>query len=399
MTAPRPIRVVRIIARMNIGGPARHVALLETGLPALGYASWLVHGAPASGEGELPLAPGPGHEVVRVDALSRAIHPGQDLGAFLAIWRVLRRVEPDIVDTHTAKAGALGRVAAALYNLGRGPRRRAAVVHTFHGNVFRGYFGRFGSAVVRSIERALAQVTDRIVAISARQRHDLVEDFRIAPPDRVAMIPLGLDLEALARIPVPDVATARDESRPVTCAFVGRLVAIKQVDLLLRACARVFAVHPRALLLVAGDGESRAELEALTARLGLGDRVRFLGWQTDLAALYAGIDIVALSSINEGTPVAVIEAMAAGRAVLSTAVGGVPDLIDDGRTGRLVPAGDEAALAAALGELIENADLRRRLGIAARSDVLARFGDERLVREMDRLYRDTLASVREGRRR
>jgi len=396
MTAPRPIRVVRIIARMNIGGPARHVALLETELPARGYASWLVHGAPASVEGELPLAPGPGHEIVRVGALSRAVHPGRDLAAFLAIWRVLRRVQPDIVDTHTAKAGALGRVAAAFYNVGRGPGRRAIVVHTFHGNVFRGYFGRAGSALVRAIERTLARLTDRIVAISSRQRDDLVDEFHIAPRDRVVVIPLGLDLDALAAIPAP--AAPADDSRPVTCAFVGRLVAIKQVDLLLRACARAFAVHPRARLLVAGDGESRAELEALAARLGLGDRVRFLGWQTDLAALYAGIDIVALSSINEGTPVAVIEAMAAARAVLSTAVGGVPDLIDDGRTGRLVPPGDEAALAAALGELIANAELRRRLGLAARSDVRTRFGDARLVHEMDRLYRDTLASVREGRR-
>ena len=399
MSAPRPIRVVRIIARMNIGGPARHVAMLETHMPALGYASWLVHGSPAAGEAELPLAPGPGHEVVRVEGLSRAVRVVHDLSAFFAIWRVLRRVQPDVVDTHTAKAGALGRLAAAGYNLGRGRARRAIVVHTFHGNVFRGYFGRTGSALVRAIERTLARLTDRIVAISSSQRDDLVDEFRIARRDRVVVIPLGLDLEALAAMPPPADAAVPDESRPVTCAFVGRLVAIKQVDLLLRACARAFAVHPRARLLVAGDGESRAELEALAARLGLGDRVRFLGWQTDLAALYAGIDIVLLSSISEGTPVAVIEAMAAARAVLATAVGGVPDLIDDGRTGRLVPPGDEAALAAALGELIANADLRRRLGLAARSDVLARFGDTRLVRDMDRLYRDTIASVREGRPR
>jgi glycosyltransferase involved in cell wall biosynthesis len=398
VTVP-PIRVVRIIARMNIGGPARHVALLESHMPALGYASWLVHGSPAAEEGELPLAPGPGHEIVRVGALSRAVRPGQDLAAFREIWRVLRRVEPDVVDTHTAKAGALGRVAASVYNFRRPRQRRAIVIHTFHGSVFRGYFGAIGSAIVRNVERALARLTDRIIAISRRQRDELVDVFRIAPAERVVVIPLGLDLDALAAIAPPVRAGSSDPVRPVTCAFVGRLVAIKQVDLLLRACARAFTEDPRGRLLVAGDGESRAELEALAARLGLGDRVRFVGWQTDLAALYAGIDVVALSSINEGTPVTVIEAMAAGRAVVSTAVGGVPDLIDDGRTGRLVPPGDEVALARALTELIADADLRARLGAAARADVVARFGYARLVADMDRLYRETLASTREGRAR
>jgi glycosyltransferase involved in cell wall biosynthesis len=303
------------------------------------------------------------------------------------------------VDTHTAKAGALGRVAASVYNFRRPRQRRAIVIHTFHGSVFRGYFGAIGSAIVRNVERALARLTDRIIAISRRQREELVEDFRIAPADRVVVIPLGLDLDALAAIEPPVRAGSSDPAGPVTCAFVGRLVAIKQVDLLLRACARAFAEDPRGRLLVAGDGESRAELEALAARLGLGDRVRFAGWQTDLAALYAGIDVVALSSINEGTPVTVIEAMAAGRAVVSTAVGGVPDLIEDGRTGRLVPPGDEVALARALTELIADPDLRARLGAAARADVVARFGYARLVADMDRLYRETLASTREGRAR
>jgi glycosyltransferase involved in cell wall biosynthesis len=390
----RPIRVVRIIARLNIGGPARHVALLERHLPKLGYQSWLVYGTPAAGERELAFEAGPGHTAVRLTSLSRSIRVVADVAALWQIWQVLRRVRPDVVHTHTAKAGALGRVAAAGYNLTRRRARRAVVIHTFHGHVFEGYFRPSVARIVRRVERALARVTDRIIAISPGQRSDLVERFHVAPANRVVVVPLGLDLEPLAGL-------ARDRSRTrstgdadaVVCAFIGRLAPIKHVDLLIRACARAFASESHGRLLVVGDGECRAELEALAAQLGVMDKITFAGWQTDLQALYAGVDLVALSSLNEGTPVALIEAMAAGCAVVATTVGGVPDVVDDRRTGRLVAPGDESALARVLAELIADAEQRARLGAAARAEALARFGYLRLVADVDRVYREALEAA------
>jgi glycosyltransferase involved in cell wall biosynthesis len=391
----RPVRIVRVIARLNIGGPARHVALLERHLPALGYQSWLVHGTPTAGEGELAFEAGPDHAVVRLTSLSRSIRVVADAAALWQIWQMLRRIEPDVVHTHTAKAGALGRMAATCYNLSRPRARRAVLVHTFHGHVFEGYFRPSVGRVVRSVERMLARLTDRIIAISPGQRRDLVERFRIAPASRVVVVPLGLDLEPLARL-ARDRSSQRatGDADAVVCAFIGRLAPVKHVDLLIRACARAFADEPRGRLLVVGDGECRADLEALAARLGLAGKITFAGWQTDLQALYAGVDLVALSSLNEGTPVALIEAMAAGCAVVATAVGGVPDVVDDGRTGRLVAPGDESALAAAIAELIGDVELRARLGAAARAEALARFGYARLVADVDRVYREALEAAR-----
>ena len=305
----RRLRVVRFIARLNIGGPARHVALLQRHLAARGYESTLVTGVPAAGEGELSPdeAAGAPIERVVVPELGRTLRAADDLVAFVRIYRLLRRLEPDIVHTHTAKAGALGRVAASLYNATRRPRRRAVVVHTFHGHVLRGYFGPVANRAVRAAERALARVSDRIVAISSTQRRDLIEVFRIAPARKVVVVPLGLDLDALHGAP-NRVESLRSEAGfpddAIVCGFVGRLVPIKHVDLLIRAFAEVRRRQPRARLLVVGDGECRADLERLVGDLNLTGVVFFAGWRTDLIAVYGAMDVVALSSRNEGTPVA-----------------------------------------------------------------------------------------------
>jgi glycosyltransferase involved in cell wall biosynthesis len=395
------LRVVRVVTRLNVGGPARHVALLEAHLPPLGYTSTLVHGALHEGERELPAPPGPGHDVIQLEALGRRVRVVSDLTAFVTLVRVLFRLRPDIVHTHMAKAGTLGRLGAVLYNSTRRRSRRAVVIHTFHGHVFQGYFGPSMSRMVQRVERVLARVTDQIIAISVGQERDLVERFQIAPADRVVVVPLGLDLVPLTTAGTPREATrAAWGFRPeaVVVAYVGRLVAIKHVDLLVRACARAFEQLPQGRLLVVGDGECRAALERLVADAGLAGRVVFAGWRTDLAAIYAASDIVALSSRNEGTPVALIEALAAGRPVVATAVGGVPDIVQDGVNGHLVPDDDEAALAASLADLVRDPAARARLGAAGPPWVLERFGYPRLVTEIDGVYRKTIATRRSGRR-
>jgi glycosyltransferase involved in cell wall biosynthesis len=389
----RPLKVLRIIARLNAGGPARHVTLLDRGLRDRGYRTLLAHGEVGPGEASLEhLARESGLPTVRIAELGARISAWSDLRAFAAILRVVFREQPDVIHTHTAKAGALGRLAAAAYNLRRPRARRALVVHTFHGHVLSGYFGRLASAAVRLAERALALLTDCIVTISPAQRADIVERFRIAPPSRVVVVPLGLDLQPLAAEPLPSTlrGVLAIHAGAVVFGYLGRFVPIKDLETLIDAFAIVAAAVPDAWLVLAGDGPLRPFLEQRAAQLTVAERVRFLGWTEALAEFYGAIDVCVLSSLNEGTPVALIEAMAAGKAVAATAVGGVPDVVDADRTGVLVRPHDAAALAAAMIRLARDGSLRERLGAAARASSLSRFSQDRLVDDVDRLYRERL---------
>jgi glycosyltransferase involved in cell wall biosynthesis len=393
------MKVVRIIARLNVGGPARHVVLLDRGLRARGYDTLLVHGTLDTGEASLEhLARTSGLRTLRIAELGRRISPFSDVRALVQLVRTMFREAPDIVHTHTAKAGALGRLAALSYNATRPRRRRSVLVHTFHGHVLSGYFGPTGNLLARLAERTLAAVTDRIVAISPRQRDDLVSRFRVAAAARTAIVPLGLDLQPLLE-QAANAPNLRRELRigddEIVVGYVGRFVPIKNIALLVRAFAAAAELEGNMWLVLAGDGPLRADLESLAGECGIGHRVRFLGWTENLCALYATLDICALSSSNEGTPVAIIEAMAAARSVVATAVGGVPDVVDDGRTGILVEPGNAAALAAALGHLARDPTERLRLGAAARREVERRFSPERLVDDIDRLYREALAEKRD----
>jgi glycosyltransferase involved in cell wall biosynthesis len=380
---------MRVIARLNIGGPARHTTLLDAGLRRLGYDTLLVYGTPGAGEGSLEhLVDDCAIPAVRVGTLGRRVRPLDDLRSLLAILRILRAHRPRVVHTHTAKGGALGRLAAAIHNATIRRAERAVVVHTFHGHVLEGYFSPAGNHAVRSAERALALLTDAIVAISKSQARDLVERYRVAPAGKVHVVPLGLDLERYLALEPSSSCRARFglAAEAFVVAFVGRFVPIKNVPMLIDAFESLHRDVPRARLVLAGDGPLASELLGTIRARGLANAVTCLGWVDDLAPLFAATDVVVLTSNNEGTPVALIEAMAAARAVVATRVGGVPDLIRDGLDGRLVPPNAPAALAAALGELARDPDERRRLGTAARAAVREAFGAERLVDDIDRLY-------------
>jgi glycosyltransferase involved in cell wall biosynthesis len=394
---PEPLRVLRIIARLNIGGPSWHVMILDEGLRQRGWDCWLVHGHVSPGEASLDqTAVARGAQPVIVQELGRRIRPWSDIVALGRMLATIRRIQPDIVHTHTAKAGALGRLAAAMYNATRRRRHRCLVVHTFHGHVLDGYFGRVGNWAVRQAERALARISDRIVTISPRQRDDIVIKYRIARADQTVVVPLGLELDALSGLPTP--ASARQglglHLDAVVIGMIGRLVPVKRPLALIDAFATVAARFPAARLLVVGDGELRQDSEADVRRRGLSDRVIFTGWRHDLRDVYAAVDIVALASRNEGTPVALIEALAAGRAVVSTDVGGVPDVITHGVTGILTPADNVAALAEALSALVARPDDRARLGAAGRERVLDRYRPGRLVADIQSLYREGLEAKR-----
>lgn len=342
-TLDRPLRVVRIITRLNVGGPSQHVTILDAGLRERGYSTLLLHGQPDRAEGSLVrLLHERGLPAVPVATLGRQVRPWRDLRALCTIARLIFANRPDIVHTHTTKAGVLGRLAAFLYNATRPRSQRCLVAHTYHGTVFRGYFSRSGSLLVRVVERAICLGTDRIAVLSEQQRREVVEDVAVAPAGKVTIVPLGLDLDPLLRIDAGTPTLRREfglGEDAFVLGFVGRLVGIKDPATLLRAFGRASARMPHVRLLLAGDGPLRPAMEALTASLGIASVVKFLGWRHDLPALYATLDVAVLSSRNEGTPVSVIEAMAAGRPVVATDVGGVSDVIDHPDTGLLVPAG------------------------------------------------------------
>jgi len=393
----RPLRVVRAIARLNVGGPARQAILLHTALRSRGFDTVLVHGTVSPGEADLEdLLPADRDGVLKVPELGARIRPLDDLRALAAMTRTVFRERPDVVHTHTAKAGALGRLSALAYNLTRRRSRRCLVVHTFHGHVFEGYFGAAGNAALRTSERLLARVTDRIVALSPRQQSALVERFRIAPARRVHVVPLGLDLDAFIDVGAID-GTFRETLGFPRQAFlvgcVGRLVQIKDVGTLIEAVRIALPEAPSLRLAVVGDGPERAALERRVQELGLHERAAFTGWRRDLPAVYAGLDAVALSSRNEGTPVALIEAMASGRPVVATAVGGVPDVVEHERTGLLVPPGDARRFAAALVRLARDPAGSARMAAQARAEV-ERYRFPHLLDAIEALYRSGLDSRR-----
>jgi glycosyltransferase involved in cell wall biosynthesis len=393
----RPLHVLGIIARLNVGGPARHAALLADRLRAHGFDSLLVHGSLAPDEGSLEdLVSARRLRALKYAHLGRRIRPWSDLLAFYSLVRLMFRERPDVVHTHTAKAGTLGRLAALVYNATRARRRRCVVVHTFHGHVFSGYFGRAAGLAVQAVERMLARISDRIVTISKSQNLEICGFYRIAPASKTAVIELGIELEPLLAIERPTSLRGELGFGPdcVVFGYVGRFAPIKDLPTLVRAFALAARRVPAARLILVGDGELRATLERLVDALGLTDRVRFTGWRRDLAGVYSAIDVGVLSSKNEGTPVALIEAMAAGKPVVATAVGGIEDVVRDGVTGQVVPAGDVDALAGAMVRLALDPMERRRLGLNGRREMTARFGADRVVDDMSCFYRQALAAKR-----
>lgn len=403
-----PLTVLRIITRMNIGGPAIHAALLSTHLDAERFSTCLVVGRPAADEGDASgLVQGSRVRLVRIASLGRALHPWADLRSGLRLLRIMWRERPRIIHTHTAKAGALGRLAGWFYNAfgpGRSPGTRAVLIHTFHGHVLDRYFPAWVSRFFVIIEHWLARRTDCLVAVSPAIQENLLRKG-IGRPEQWRVIPLGLDLSALAQLAPPNGAS------PVRCGLTGRLVPIKNPGLFLEALAQAKRHQPTRRIggMVVGDGPLRPALEEQARRLGLADAVQFTGWRHNLPAVYAGVDVACLTSWNEGTPVALIEAMAAGRPVVATAVGGVCDLLEgEGRVsgpitpgtfrqterGLLVNPGDVAGFSAALQAVASDDGLRRRLGSAARAHVLARFTQERLLRDITALYEALLEGKR-----
>jgi glycosyltransferase involved in cell wall biosynthesis/SAM-dependent methyltransferase len=379
------IRVLRLVARMNLGGPAHQVSLLSARLDPERYRTLLVTGGVGPGEEEHTDLDGV--TIRRLESLGPDIRPLQDLRALIALIGLIREFRPTIVHTHTAKAGLLGRV-ATLFTSGRRP----LTIHTYHGHVLSGYFGGVKTGIFRTLERLLARVSDVLIGVSAATVDELVE-IGVAPRSKFTVIPLGLKLDDFLELdPTPDPDVRRElgvRDGDVLFTYTGRLAPIKRPDTMLRALAIARGNGAPISVAVVGDGELRPEMEGLARELGCSDSVLFLGYRRDLPRIAGGSDAALLTSDNEGTPVALIEAAAAGRPAVATNVGGVSDIVVEG-SGLLAPAGDAVALAAQMVRLAEDTTLRRRMGGRAREHVGARFGATRLLNDLDDLYTELI---------
>jgi glycosyltransferase involved in cell wall biosynthesis len=390
MPSGTPIRIVRVIARLNIGGPAIQAITLTKRLEDWGYRTRLVRGSEGPAEGDMDyLARELGVIPTLVASMRRDPGPG-DVAALGALVRIMRSDRPHIVHTHAAKAGTLGRLAALLAF--PQPSERPRLVHTFHGHSLTGYFGGPTAAFYRGVERALARKTDALVAVSGEVADDLAR-LGVARRERFTVVPLGFDLTPFVDDGDRDARRRRlrqelgipADAELVT--LVARLVPIKRVDRFLRVARLVAENRPRAQFLVVGGGELQDSLRASEDAHLLGDRVRWAGFRRDLPDVCFASDVVVLTSDNEGTPVSLIEAQAAAVPVVGTDVGGVRGAVRDGETGLLADPADEIELAGAIDSILDRPETAGDFARAGRDHAVRTFGIERLVEELDGLYR------------
>jgi glycosyltransferase involved in cell wall biosynthesis len=329
-----------------------------------------------------------GVSVVSVPEIQREISVVHDMRSVLRIASLIREERPHILHTHTAKAGAIARAAALLAGYARPP----VVLHTFHGHVLKGYFDSSRTAFFRQVERSLARTSDALVAVSPEVRDDLVE-LGVAPREKFAVIRLGIPLEER----LGDVTADRDYRHlygigrdAFVIGWVGRMTGVKDAGAVLEIVRATRDRGIDAVLCMVGDGPDRDRLEQLARDLGIARSSFFVGYQAEVAGYYRLFDAFVLPSVNEGTPVSAIEALAAATPVVANRVGGIPDVVRDGEDGFLVEPGDVGGAADRLATLAGDPDLRRRLGEAGRSRVVERYSVTRLVDDVDRLYRSLL---------
>ena len=399
------MKILRIIARLNVGGPARHVVWLTKALQDDEFQTTLIAGSVPPGEDDMGyFADENGVRPVYLREMSREISPS-DTRSLLKLYRLIKAEKPDIIHTHTAKAGTLGRIAGSMYRwltwgtlVGR--PRRVRMVHTFHGHVFHSYYSPAKTRAFLAIERTLARATDRIVVLSDQQLDEINKKFRVGNLERFAVVPLGIDIEQFDIDPSVRQKLRAEfgvQESDVVVGFVGRLTEIKNISLLLHAAALI-RERTDVRFAIVGDGHLRPDLEQKAASLDIGSNTIFLGNRSDISDIYSALDIVALTSLNEGTPLSLIEAMAAGKPVISTGVGGVRDLLGAVREeyggfsicdrGIRVESFEPADYQAGLTYLVENRRWRAEIAERGRKYIRSRYGKDRLIDDIKRLYRE-----------
>ena len=375
-------KIVRIQSRICIGGPAIHVEMLTKYLPHDKYETILVGGRVEDDEKDKSEELRSRNiNVILLDTMKRQVTLWDDLRSLLQLVRLLRQERPDIVCTHTAKAGALGRIAAFIVGV-------PLVVHTFHGHVFRNYFGKFKTSLFIQIERLLALTTDQIITISPLQYKDITEIFRIAPARKVSMVRLGLELQPLENLQHTNELKKAMGLPSITklLGLVGRLVPIKNIGMALRVLEKLIQEDESYHLCIVGDGEERARWENYCQQHKIDQHVHFLGWIEKIDSILSGIDILILTSLNEGTPIVVIEAMVSKVPIVATAVGGVPDLIQHEKSGFLVPSNDVEGMVQCINRITSSHQHVKAMMHRAAADIMKKYEYHHLVREIDQIY-------------
>lgn len=394
-------RILRIANRFNLGGPTFNVAYLTKYLPEE-YETLLIGGDKEENEASSShILQDLGIEPVIIPEMKREISPGLDWNAYRKIKQIIRDFQPDIVHTHAAKAGAIGRQAASDMKV-------PVIVHTFHGHVFHSYFGRYKTQFYKSVERNMAKKSSAIIAISDIQKEELSKIHGICEEDKIRVVPLGFDLSRFQENTESKRRQFRTEFNlkddEVAIGIIGRLVPIKDHHFFLRLVRHVMDyTNKQVRFFIVGDGELRSELEGFCAELEIpfnghpnynlsNAMVTFCSWRTDIDVINAGLDLVVLTSKNEGTPVSLIEAQASGTPVISTNVGGVENVVEHGVTGLLAEKENETKMAENLMSLINSNELRMNMSIKGWSHVGEKYHYSRLTENMAKLYFELLGN-------
>ena len=390
-------KVIHVITRFDKGGSAENTFLTVVGLDRGRYDVVLVKGRgiepvadarkEAAVQSNLDEARKAGVRIMTVPALVRDVHPVEDLAAFVVLFRIFRRERPAIVHTHTSKAGILGRWAAWL-------ARVPVIVHTPHGHIFWSYFNRLTTALFVLAERITAAITDRIIVLTEQEKKDCLAR-RVAPDSKFVTIHSGVELAPFAAATV-EQSSARKELGIPANAFVvgtaGRLTRVKGQKYLLAAAQKAVARHPDTYFVFLGDGELAGDLRDQAASYGIAGNVRFVGWREDVPRVMAAYDVFVLPSLNEGMGKVLVEAMAMGKPIIASAVGGIADLVIPGDNGILVPCADADAIAQGIELMRANPALRAGMGARGR-EMAAHYGVELMVRKIDSLYSELLARL------
>jgi glycosyltransferase involved in cell wall biosynthesis len=388
-------RILRIHNRLIIGGPTHNVLNLTRYLQP-DFETLLVVGEKEYHERDaLHLAREKGIEPYVIPEMGRSIDLFKDYSAFRKLKSVIREYQPDIVHTHAAKPGAIGRLAAAISGV-------PVIVHTYHGHVFHSYFNKLKTSVFLNIERVMGRRSDALIAISGEQKRELSEKYRIAHPDKFHIIPLGFELQQFWEGREEKRKKFRHEfnldDEDIAIGIIGRLVPVKNHRLFLEGISYLLNHSSKKVkAFIIGDGETRTELEA-TAKLlnipfndmGAGDNdgnvLTFTSWRSDIDIINAGLDVICLTSLNEGTPVSLIEAQASGNPIVSTRVGGISDIVIEGQTALLSDIGDQQNYYSNLLRIVENDEIRNQMTEKGRDFVEERFGIQRLADDFRKLY-------------
>jgi glycosyltransferase involved in cell wall biosynthesis len=376
------IKVIHIITRLDKGGSAENTYLTLKGMDKSRYEVSLVTGPVEDpSQDRRNQIEESGVQYIQIPQLRRNINLFHDFTALLRIYRFLKREKPDIVHTHTSKAGLLGRLAAKLAGV-------PSIIHTPHGHVFFGYFGALKTRIFILLEKFASRITDKIVALTPREKADYLS-YKVVEEDKLAVIPSGIELHKYQQVPQEERSKLRKElgipENSAVLGTAGRLVPVKGPEFLLQAVGHVISEYPDTYLVFAGDGPLRKSLEKNAVEMGLAKNIIFTGWRDDMARVLSIFDIFCLPSLNEGMGRVLLEAMALGKPIVASDVGGIPDLIIPGKNGFLVPPQHPEELAKQILFLIENREEREKLGRTGKEMVSA-FSDEIMMKKIAELY-------------